>query len=216
MRENMERKAIYQGFGRSTNVSLAVLICMCAGIGFSGCAGKTPPKPETVMEREFDGAPDWVRKHCGCYWDKKEGPKKICGVGSCGGTRNPSMARTTAIARARTDIARTMQTGLEAMLKDYQATTSGGEHFGTQAADEQHVQDVSKQITEMSLSGTEFVDSWISKNGTFYALVACDMEKFKDAVNAMNSLSESVRRAVIQNADKAFADLEQEMDKRHQ
>jgi hypothetical protein len=95
------------------------------------------------------------------------------------------------------------------MLKDYQATTTGGEDFGTAAADEQHIVDVSKQITTMTLSGTQRVDSWWSPNGTLYVLMKLDVDAFKDAVNGMKQLDEKVRKAVIERAEKAFKELDE-------
>jgi hypothetical protein len=176
-----------------------------------GCAGKTGPKAiETIMGQEMDGAPDWV-KGKGCASNKNG--KAICSVGSIGGTRNVSLAREAAIERARVQMARSLQDKVMAMLKNYQATTTGGQEFGTSASDEQHVRDVSKTITDMNLSGTEIIDSWVSNTGTYYALVALDVDKFKDTVNKIQSLSESVRKAVIERADKAFSELDSEIDK---
>ena len=191
-------------------ISIAVFVS--SGIILSGCASQpvTPTAIDTVMKNEFIGAPDWVTKDCASYIKDN---KKICGVGSIGGTRNPSIARTTAVARARTEIARNLQTRVLAMLKDYQATTSGGEYFGKYASDEQHVVDVSKQITNMTISGTVQKEIWVSKNGIYYVLVTLDIEKFKNIVQNMHSLPESVRKAVVQRADKAFGELDREIDK---
>jgi hypothetical protein len=183
---------------------------LCAAALSLGCAG-TPVGEDTPLEREFTGAPDWVIRGCGAYWGD-DGAGRICGVGSAGGSRNVSLMRTTAIGRGRTEIARSLQTRVQAMLKDYGATTTGGEEFGEAANDEQHIVDVSKQITNMSLSGTEMTDSWISQNGTYYALVALDVEKFSDSVSRMDQLSERVRRAVVERAEASFAELDEEID----
>ncbi|HUN53886.1 MAG TPA: LPP20 family lipoprotein [Smithella sp.] len=191
---------------------ICIAVLVSSGIILYGCATQpvTPTAIDTVMKNEFVGAPDWVTKDCASYI---KDDKKICGVGSVGGTRNPSIARTTGVARAKTEIARTLQTRVTAMLKDYQATTSGGEYFGKYASDEQHVVDVSKQITEMTLSGVEQKETWISKNGIYYVLVTLNVEKFKNIVQNMHSLPESVRKAVVQRADKAFGELNRESDK---
>lgn len=191
-------------------ILMLVAIFIAGSVFVVGCASTTGPKAiDTLMGQEMDGAPDWV-KGKGCS-DKKG--KAICGVGSIGGTRNVSLAREAAIERARVQIARTLDDKVTAMLKDYQATTTGGQEFGTSAADEQHVRDVSKTITDMTLSGTEFIDSWVSNTGTYYALVSLDVEKFKEMVNKIYTLSESVRKAVIERADKAFSELDSEIDK---
>ena len=159
---------------------------------------------------EFVEAPPWVIQGCRAYWDDDE--ELICGVGSAGGSRNVSLMRTTAIGRGRTEIARTLGVQVKAMLKDYAATTTGGQEFGEAANDEQHIVDVSKQITDISLTGTEMTDSWISQNGTYYALVSLDVEKFSDAVSRMDQLSESVRRAVVERAQDSFKELDDEIE----
>jgi hypothetical protein len=184
------------------------------GAGLFACS-TTPVAPKDAIDSELADAPDWVRKGCSAYWKEKE-TGRICGVGAMGSTRNAALARTGAMARARTEIARSLQTQVEAMLKDYQATTTGGEEYGLAAADDQHVEDVSRQITETTLSGTELVDSWISRSGTFYALVSLDVERFQDAVSKMQNLSERVRQEVIRRSERAFQDLDRQLEKRGQ
>lgn len=191
---------------------LLTLLVGAAALALSACAS-TPTPPKDAIENELADAPDWVRKGCSSYWKEKDKPR-ICGVGAMGGTRNAALARTGAMTRARTEIARSLQTQVEAMLRDYQATTTGGEAYGIAANDEQHVEDVSRQITELTLSGTELVDSWISRSGTFYALVSLDVETFRDAVSRMEQLSEAVRRAVVERAEQAFDELDHQLERR--
>jgi hypothetical protein len=184
----------------------AVAVSVFIGLG---CAGSRPKPPKEVVKQELEGAPCWVAKGGGCYFkNDAERAKYICGVGSVGGTRNVGLAREAAMGRGRTEIARSLSVRVVSMLKDYQSTTTGGAEFGREAADEQHITDVSKQITDLTLSGTEIVDSWISESGTYYALCRLDVEGFKDAVRRMKDLSESVRQAVVERADKAFEELD--------
>lgn len=183
-----------------------------AGLVTAGCAS-TPERPSEMVQGELANAPEWVRKNCSAYWKEKD-ERQICGIGSMGGTRNAALARSTAVARARTEIARTLSVQVESMLKDYQATTTGGANFGSAADDAQHVTDVSRQITDHVLAGTELIDSWISDSGTFYALVALDAARFKDAISKMSQLSEAVRNAVVERADDAFRDLDRQLEKR--
>ncbi|GAB4303188.1 MAG: hypothetical protein Kow0090_18780 [Myxococcota bacterium] len=201
----MIKSMMYGGLFVFAVIVTAVFATACS-------SGPKPQPPATVIANELDGAPDWVVKGCSAYWgDKKE--RKICGVGSMGGTRNASLARTTAISRGRTEIARSLEVTVKGMVKDYAATTTGGEEFGIAAADEQHVVDVTKQITDMTLAGTQMIDSWISGSGTFYALVVLDVEQFKDTVNKMKNLSNAVREHIVKNAEKAFDELDKEIDK---
>lgn len=177
--------------------------------GFTACGDKEPkpPKPGSNFQAELEGAPDWVVKGCSAYWGDKA-KDKLCGVGSMGGTRNISLARQSAISRGRAEIATSLQVQVKRLVKDYQATVTGGEGYGTQASDEQYVADVSKQITNMTLSGTEMVEIWTSKSGTIYALVVLDVEKFKSAVAAAQNLDQQVRDYVEKNAAKAFDELD--------
>jgi hypothetical protein len=197
------------GAGPLARGLLAVLLLLLA----AGCAS-TPERlsPREAVSRELDGAPDWVVKGCSAWWGDDD-DAHLCGVGSMGGTRNVSLAITTAMARGRTEIARTLQTKVKAMLEDYQATTTGGEEYGSAAADEQHVVDVSRQITDLSLSGSERKDLWISPNGTIFALMVLDLEKFQDSVARMDQLSERVRKAVIDRAEASFKELDEQVDK---
>lgn len=182
-------------------MAASVMVCL-------GCAATKPKSPATVMHEELAGAPCWVTKGAGCYFKEPDRAKYVCGVGSVGGTRNVGLAREAALGRARTEIARSLAVRVTSMLKDYQATTTGGAEFGTSSADEQHIVDVAKQITDMTISGTEIVDSWTSSSGTYYALCRLNVDGFKDAVRRMTSLSESVRQAVVERADKAFEELD--------
>jgi hypothetical protein len=155
------------------------------------------------MEGDLAGAPAWIREGCSAYW--ADSPERgVCGVGSASGTRNMTLATSTAEGRGRTAIARSLGTTVQAMLKNYQATTTGGEEFGTAAADEQHIVDVSKQLTDGTLSGAVRRDLWISPSGAVYALMVLDLNDFQRTAWSMKQLSESVRSFVAQNAAKEF------------
>ncbi len=180
-------------------VGSALVLVACGG----ATQGGTPVSG--ALANEFDGAPGWVVKGCAAFSGEKAA---ICGRGSATGTRNPSLAMSAATGRARTDLARNLSVKIKAMLKDYQATTTGGENFGTAANDEQHIVDVSKQITDTSLSGTQVVDSWMSHTGTLWVLVKLDVEAFKGALNGMKQLDAATMKGVMERADKAFKELD--------
>lgn len=181
-----------------------MIVLAVLGVAFfmMSCGSKEPAAPASAMANELEGAPDWVLGSASTNG-------LICGVGSATGTRNVSLARTAAQGRGRTEIARQLEVKVKAMLKDYQSTTTGGEGFGTAANDEQHIEDVSKQITDTTLSGTEMKNTWIAKTGTLYVQMCMDLEKFKGAVNSMQQLDEKVRAAVVERANKAFSELDE-------
>ncbi len=181
------------------------ILAFAAALTFA-CGSSGGPGDEQTGE--FANAPTWVVQGCSAYWGD-DGGARVCGVGSMGGTKNIGLARTAAIGRARTEIARSLQTKVKAMLKDYQATTTGGEEFGTAAADEQYIEDVSKQISQMDLSGTSLQDTWMSPSGTLYVLVALDVETFNKSMSEMQNLSETIREAVQDRAEDSFRELEE-------
>lgn len=186
---------------------IAFLMVFVVSVLVSSC-GSSEEKKSTgsAVKNELEGAPDWVMGN-------ENTSKQICGVGSAGGSKNASLARTAAMGRGRTEIARTLQVQVKSMLKDYQSTTTGGEAFGQAANDEQHIEDVSKQITDTTLTGSELRKTWISNPGTLYVLMCIDLQKFKDALSNMTQLNEQVRAAVVERADKAFEALDKETAK---
>jgi hypothetical protein len=156
------------------------------------------------MQAELAGAPKWVTMGCGAFFGEQK--KVVCGVGGVAGMTNPALARTSAEGRGRTEIARSLKVRVKSMLKDYAATTKGGP--GNKLNNEEHLEDVSKQVTDVTLSGTHLQDTWISNTGSFYALVVLEPEAFRDSLKSMNQLGEAERAAIVERADKAFGELD--------
>jgi hypothetical protein len=156
------------------------------------------------MQAELVGAPKWVTMGCGAFFGEKK--TVVCGVGGVAGMTNPALARTAAEGRGRTEIARSLKVRVKSMLKDYAAATKGGP--GNKLSNEEHLEDVSKQITDVTLSGTHLQDTWISNTGSFYALVVLEPNAFRDQLKSMNQLGEAERAAIVERADKAFGELD--------
>ena len=197
--------------GISIALSGLIFLFVVAFLGCSSMVPVTPTQPAKVMKNELSGAPDWVTESCTVFWDDEE-DAHICGVGVVTGTANPGLARSAAIARARSEIASSLQTKVERLLKDYQATTTGGAYFGKVAADEQYISDTSKQITTQSVSGTRLEASWVSSSGTYYAMVSLGAAGLVDAINADQTLPEDVRVEVAKRAAASFAELAAAVD----
>ena len=181
-------------FKAITTVSVVVFLV--------GCSSSNHSINHNVISDELHGAPEWVLE------GRDNNDKTISAIGSVTGTNNVSLARSTALARARTELSRQLSLSIKAMLKDYQATVTGGGAFGKAADDEQYIEEVSKQMTELNLSGSRQEDTWISGTGAYYVMVSLDIGSFKDTVHRMSDLSEEIRRAVANRAEKAFADLD--------
>jgi hypothetical protein len=117
--------------------------------------------------------------------------------------RSTTRARETAISRARTEVARSLQTRVEAMLADYTGASAEIRRKRTNA--DQQIVDVSRQITRVSVSGIEVRRTWIADNGTVFVLVSLDVDRFRSSVRHMTDLSAHMRRAIDQRAESAFA-----------
>ena len=175
-------------------------LALCAML--LGCGG--PQKPKEQLAAEMKGLPKWALGKCQETLKNKDA---LCASGSVQNQGNVNLARSAAEGRARTELARSLQVHVKAMLKDYQASTTGGEKNDT--ASEQHIEDVSKQVTDMTLSGTRLEDVWVNEEtGTFWALVVLDAEAFKDSLTKASALDERVRAHIIQRADRSFRELD--------
>jgi hypothetical protein len=192
---------------RKSNRKFRVIFITSTAVALGAFACASDGTNDSAMANELAGAPVWVIKGCSGFSGESKATK-LCGVGSFNGSRNVTLARTAAMARGRTEIARSLSLKVDSMLKDYQSTTTGGTEFASSANDEQHFEDVGKQITDMSLTGTEIEDTWISNSGTYYTLMVLDVEKFEKSVSQMNQLSETLRMAITERASRAFAELD--------
>ena len=96
----------------SSLVSLGALSLALGGF-LLACGGQQKPKEQ--LNAEMKGLPKWALGKC------REGLKNkdaLCGSGSVQGMSNVSLARSAAEGRARTELARTLQVRVKAMLKD--------------------------------------------------------------------------------------------------
>ena len=170
---------------------------LLTGLFLAGCGGgdeEVETDPGVYVSEEFQGAPEWVITGHGDDQDK------IYGLGSFKGSRDPGLARDTALARARNDIVLRIQAEVRSLLESYQASTTGGEAYGEAANDEQHVENMVAQVAKMDISGAGMETQWISKTGTYWVLASVDMEEFSRKVDQMAQLNEQVREDVVRRA----------------
>lgn len=181
-------------------------IAMAAAL--MACGGSKPEMSNQVLHAN---GPDWVNRGSGAFGGEKG--KIFYGVGIASGIRNAAMRRSTSDSRARAEIAKTLDTFVSVLNKDYQASTTAGDM--SQSSEEQHVEQALKTYSNMELSGVTIVDHWVDNDGTEYALAQLDMEQFKNGMDKMKELNAKVRDAVRANADKAFDELNAE-EAKHQ
>ena len=184
-------------------VSAALVLVACGG----ATQGAQPM--QGAFAGAYDGAPPWVVNGCQSFSGNKNA---ICGVGTVSGTRQIGLARSAAGAQARVEIQKSLSTKISSLLKKYNATTTGGANFGTEANDEQHITEASKLLTTGTLHGTREVASWINGKGdTIWVLVQLDLDAFKEALSGMagmKGLSEKDYKAVVNHANEAFGELD--------
>ncbi|MDR0457391.1 MAG: LPP20 family lipoprotein [Treponema sp.] len=113
----------------------------------------------------------------------------IWGIGTAKQS-SPSMSMTTAEARGRTAIARQLSTKVQAMFTDYNLDAGNVKNQANSSMQE----DVSRQITNMDVSGARPIKRWQAPDGTWWYLV--EMKK-SDVKNQVSS--------ILGNQEAAFA-----------
>ena len=192
-----------------TPLALALALLFLASLSACGSKQEGPAPVSGAFGGVMDGAPAWVLQGCEGYPNARGA---ICGVGSVQGTRNLQLARSTAQARGRTEVARILNVHVQAMLEDYQATVTGGDQLGIAADDEQLVTDVSRHVTDISLAGVRQVDTWVSRDGsTLFVLMMLDAEAVHTAISSMESLSPQIRAQVEAASRRAFDRLDAQL-----
>jgi len=177
-------------------ITLAMGILLVAG-----CA--TSPKPSADPASL---GPAWVMKGGGAF-DAPKG-KVFYGVGVASGIRNKALLRQTAENRARADIAKTMETYVATLAKDYMASTTAGDM--SKSSEEQHVETALKTFSKTTLHGAAIVERWMDpSDGSMYALCELDLFSFKDALDKYKELDKQVKDYVRENAEKMHGEMEE-------
>jgi hypothetical protein len=130
----------------------------------------------------------------------------LWGIGSAKQS-SPQLSMNTAEARARTSVARQLNTKVEAMFTDYMRDAGT---VGSQTALSLQ-EDVSRQITSMQLNGARPIQRWQAPDGTWWYLVEY---KISDAKAALSNVfnSEAAQFAEFK-ADEALRMLDAQLAK---
>ena len=120
---------------------------------------------------------------------------------------SPSMSMTTAESRARVAIARQLQTKVQAMFTDYNLDAGNVSAQANASLQE----DVSRQITNMDVSGARPIKRWEAPDGTWWFLVEF---KKSDAKNAVASILRNEQAAFAQfKAQQALDMMDYQLEK---
>lgn len=110
------------------------------------------------------------------YLDPPKSKKYIYGVGEAR-LSTLSLSRTTALSRARDDVARQVQVAVKNAITDY--AQQAGEGDNQQAI--QFVETISRQVADVTLSGVRTEKIEPSSDGTVYALVSYPVANLLEA-----------------------------------
>jgi hypothetical protein len=202
------------GLGMARPPSMLDILVVCA---LSACATSSPlprspepapavqPGPSNAVSREFSAGPIWLRRGCDRAF-AEQGKKSICGVDGITGAANPMMARTGAETKARANLARRIRTAVKAGLSLYHASLQNG--VGVKTDEEQHVEEISREITEMTLVGVKVYDTYVSPDGGVWVMVFMDFDSFRQQVQGLNQYDEGIRREIVGRAEDLFRELD--------
>jgi LPP20 lipoprotein len=202
----MRRITILCAIGAITMVAMTI-----------GCAEKKPTGDTAIQD--VKDAPKWITNKGAAF----SGDRRVLyGVGSSTGIATSTLRRRAAEARAREDIALTLQVYVAGLQKQFVAETTAGSM--DKKSVEQHIQDTMKQVTNATLVGVEIIEYWEYRPGQeAYALARLDTERIMKVMEGMTSassqykeLDEKMREFVRKNSDKAHDELNQELQKQKQ
>ncbi|TCK60884.1 LPP20 family lipoprotein [Seleniivibrio woodruffii] len=145
-----------------------ILLMSVLAFALVGCGDKPQP-PQKLADPCFVGAPSWV------LMPNVEGT--IAAVGSAAkSAAGMQFTRDSAMANARSELARMIDVKVNTMMKDFTQVTGVGD---AQTVDKV-TSSVSKQIASQSLQGSTQKDIWMSPCGEMYVLVVLDAKKVAD------------------------------------
>ena len=140
----------------------------------------------------------------------------IFAVGIAADNPNPAARRSQAIARGRSELARTLQTSVQSMVKDYMQTNRDFYDMDT-ASSMEYFEDISRQVTDEVLVGSRQVNAWRDPaDNTLYVLMRLDFDDVIAEYKASMSQAyarEAQRKRIKANADAFEDELDTQIDK---
>ncbi|MFC1747046.1 LPP20 family lipoprotein [Candidatus Neomarinimicrobiota bacterium] len=177
---------------------MAFTIIGILAIVSAGCAGGGLQSGSTEA-RESDDIPAWALTP-----PREEG--MIYGVGQAK-QQNPSLARRVAAQRAREEVATSVESQVQALIRDYLQNSGVGER----AEALEFSQAVSKGVTDATLTGAMIREAYIAQDGTYFILVEYSLDQAR-----MQAMETARQEEALWNefkANQGFDELERELEK---
>lgn len=199
---------------RTLGSRLSKLAMLAVLVPAIGCASSATDKEEATLP-EGTGGPVWIDQPQSQFDDGSE--VWIYAVGQAVHDPNRAAQANKAKQRARTDIARTLQVSVQSMAEDYQNTNRDFYDMDG-ASSVEYYEEISRQVTDVTLSGSRVIDSWRDpSNGDYYVLLGMPLDNsFFDAY--MKSSEEAyarwAQREMIKAQKEEYSDkLDAQLDK---
>lgn len=180
------------------SVFLTISVLMLMNCGGPKVGDRTPPIPEKRPKGK-----EWVDQGGGFF--KGDRGRAFYGVGGVSGMKNVSLRRTGADTQARADISRVFKSHIANLVKVYQREISDMDKSAAEAL----IQEATMVFTSMDLTGAQIIDRYYSVNEqTQYSLCHLNLASFEDMIEKMDTLSKQAQDMIINNAEKAFKELD--------
>ena len=183
----------------------SLVVVSVATVAFTGCANDTPKVSKVYLNNELKDAPKWV------MMPEVKGYVSELGIASQNAGNDFSFQREEAMADARDNLAKQISIKVNNMFKSFKAVTGSG----ADATFDKSSEKVSKQIASQTISGSKVKDTWISRSGTLYVLMAIDTKSVSDMMEKVVKTSFKNDKAMYQKflASKAQGELDKELEK---
>ncbi len=198
--------------------SLMLMLGVGVVAGMMGCSSNEPKKPPQPLQparplEDFSQAPKWVDDPYGAFPGDKG--KVLYAVGMCAYNPNPALTIKAARARARVEMANTLKTHVDSMMKDWMSSSNDFANPENQTS-KQFLESVSRSVTSATLVGSREAKRWTSPQGTVYVLMALDLndaffKAFKE--KAKQALMAQQDKLLKGQAESALADLDAYLEK---
>ena len=152
---------------------------------------------KTIIESDMglSDAPDWVNEGTQAV-DNDDG-RLIHGLGMAPPMGDVSLQKATADNRARAEIARVLSTYVDAVIKDYTASTGSDADLS--------VEREIRSTTQLTLSGARILGHWKDEDtGDVYAFAELDMDAVDRSLETATSLSDAFKGHYTENANADF------------
>ncbi len=170
---------------------LKIFSVLFLALVLGACSSKTTIESDMGL----DDAPDWVNE--GTQAVKDDDGRLIHGVGMAPTMGDVSLQKATADNRARAEIARVLSTYVDAVIKDYTASTGSDTDL--------NVEREIRSTTQLALSGARILGHWKDEdNGDVYAFAELDMDAVNETLKTATSLSDAFKDHYKETANANF------------